>query len=603
MKNLIFFHIDSLSYEGFKNTDERPCPLPFLKQLQGRSLHTENLYSKAPYTEAAIMSLYCGIDTMSEGGYMKKLKDVPDFFYKVLHDNNYEVFTVGQPYVISALDRTKIDNYIYAIDYDFKAFWSYRLYYYRELLLKDGLRPNDYSVLIDLFDDNFKEWILFLERLNNKEKSVQLILENCDNISDAPKALSMVLKEKRAYCSDKVEYINSVLKRGLEHSVFGIPTFSLNKKVKKKETEDFVTTRYRKFINRSFRKNAWLNFKNNKLCLKKLAYHIRDILYSRKIDSIKEFLRYIKNYKESIFDSDLKSRVDYGYDKFKNATSILSHFDCFLDWHQNDYDGTHPYAAFFTIDDIHNEEMFFSYDTDDCNEIQLEFSRLKEYYQKIPNSYRGSLSYDYALVYIDYCMEKIYSLLESRGMLTDSYLVITSDHGFSFGYNPPRSVNVVNFHEESYHVPFMIYGEEICARSVTELRSNVDVPVTILDILGLNIPSSYVGHSLTSSYNQGYVMMEFMGAGCPDLERRPVQFAIRSQKYLLVYWADLNSSFECGEIRELYDLDDDPLEQVNLRYTSKVDREDVKKAVSVIQNRFESLRKNYMDYKRRNLRE
>lgn len=60
--------------------------------------------------------------------------------------------------------------------------------------------------------------------------------------------------------------------------------------------------------------------------------------------------------------------------------------------------------------------------------------------------------------------------------------------------------------------------------------------------------------------------MEYMGGGCPDIRRRPVRYAVRTDKFSAVYSAPLASSFEQGYLDQLFDLRADPSEQHNLAY-------------------------------------
>lgn len=47
--------------------------MPFLNKLRKEGIDFTNMHSEAPYTEAALVSLLCGIDTLKKGGYLKKL--------------------------------------------------------------------------------------------------------------------------------------------------------------------------------------------------------------------------------------------------------------------------------------------------------------------------------------------------------------------------------------------------------------------------------------------------------------------------------------------------------------------------------------------------
>lgn len=73
-KNVLFIVIDSVTNDVIFNKDTSKYSVPFLTELRKKSISGDRMYSEAPYTEAALMSLLGSIDTMDNGGYMDKLK-------------------------------------------------------------------------------------------------------------------------------------------------------------------------------------------------------------------------------------------------------------------------------------------------------------------------------------------------------------------------------------------------------------------------------------------------------------------------------------------------------------------------------------------------
>jgi len=59
-KNTIFLVIDSIFYDKTISQDYRKNPMPFLNKLRSEGIDCTNMYSEAPYTEAALVSLLCG---------------------------------------------------------------------------------------------------------------------------------------------------------------------------------------------------------------------------------------------------------------------------------------------------------------------------------------------------------------------------------------------------------------------------------------------------------------------------------------------------------------------------------------------------------------
>lgn len=74
MHNILLFIIDSLNYSHVK---ESPINLmPYLSEIKKAGLYCENMYSQAPYTEAAVMNLYCGDNVLQNGGYLFRFGSV-----------------------------------------------------------------------------------------------------------------------------------------------------------------------------------------------------------------------------------------------------------------------------------------------------------------------------------------------------------------------------------------------------------------------------------------------------------------------------------------------------------------------------------------------
>ena len=69
MKNVVLMIIDSMNYSHMKSNRYLT---PFLNSLMKNNLHYENMYSQAPFTEAASMNIYCGQNVLDRGGYIKR---------------------------------------------------------------------------------------------------------------------------------------------------------------------------------------------------------------------------------------------------------------------------------------------------------------------------------------------------------------------------------------------------------------------------------------------------------------------------------------------------------------------------------------------------
>ena len=65
-KNNILIVIDSLYYDKTILSSNHPSTMPFLDKLRSEGITCTNMFSEAPYTEAALVSLLCGVDTLKK---------------------------------------------------------------------------------------------------------------------------------------------------------------------------------------------------------------------------------------------------------------------------------------------------------------------------------------------------------------------------------------------------------------------------------------------------------------------------------------------------------------------------------------------------------
>ena len=164
-KNVLFIVIDSVTNDILFNKNTSSLCAPFLNELRKKSISGDKMFSEAPYTEAALMCLLGGIDTMDNGGYMERFKDktcVLEVFrnngYKVFHNNYYP--SIYPSYMAPGYDERK-----YIEGFQFSHIWDYRLKYYSEIFEKNEINNKEYKILADMLDDNFKNWIIYLEKI------------------------------------------------------------------------------------------------------------------------------------------------------------------------------------------------------------------------------------------------------------------------------------------------------------------------------------------------------------------------------------------------------------------------------------------------------
>ena len=157
--------------------------------------------------------------------------------------------------------------------------------------------------------------------------------------------------------------------------------------------------------------------------------------------------------------------------------------------------------------------------------------------------------------HIDHQIRTVVGTLREEGLLDDTAIVLTCDHGDFLGNHRLWGKNM--FYEDSCKIPFFIIppvgydgmGVGTTDDRLVELR---DIMPTLLDMAGLPIPESVNGISLTTSAakRRDFVYGELWK------DARATRM-IRWGDYKLIYCPVTNA-------RQLFNLKDDPKELVNI---------------------------------------
>ncbi len=108
-------------------------------------------------------------------------------------------------------------------------------------------------------------------------------------------------------------------------------------------------------------------------------------------------------------------------------------------------------------------------------------------------------SYDDCIADLDEQLGRLIDELERRGVLDRTWLIITSDHGESFGEQPGIFGHGTSLYRPQLHVPLLIVPPmalRSSPRVVTETVSLRDLPSTIVDLLDLDVDAPFPGRSL-----------------------------------------------------------------------------------------------------------
>lgn len=171
--------------------------------------------------------------------------------------------------------------------------------------------------------------------------------------------------------------------------------------------------------------------------------------------------------------------------------------------------------------------------------------------------------YDGEIAYVDNRLGRLFEHLRRLGLDKNTVVVVTSDHGESFGSH--NTLGHSGLHETVIHVPLWFHGPGIpSGRVIDSLTRHVDIVPTLLDLAHVQpeIPYDLSGRSLLP-------LMEGASGGvtdvvcCAECSRQKTR-SIRWNKWKFIRSLQDGPRVDRMPDRELYDLEADPVETCNL---------------------------------------
>lgn len=187
--------------------------------------------------------------------------------------------------------------------------------------------------------------------------------------------------------------------------------------------------------------------------------------------------------------------------------------------------------------------------------------------------------YDCSIAYLDNQLQRILDTLDEEGILDDTILILTADHGEGLGNHGTWGHGLL--YEDTIHIPLIMWGPDILpqGRRIRGFAQHAHVAPTILDIMGV-LPadrpvSSHLGSSMLNPERYSvevdfaeesllpriYQETEHQKAIVTEVRRGPSDPGYRSFKtddWKLIEGLD--------GTQQLYDLQQDPLEKINLAH-------------------------------------
>lgn len=167
--------------------------------------------------------------------------------------------------------------------------------------------------------------------------------------------------------------------------------------------------------------------------------------------------------------------------------------------------------------------------------------------------------YDGEICYWDYHFGQLLNKLADLGILEDTAIIVSADHGESLGENGLYAEHGLA-NEPTHHIPLIVYWPDVTAdlpdarRHWDGLIYNLDLGPTLCDLLGMEIPAGWQGESfapvITGEQIEGRPYLVF-GQGAHTYQR-----AVRTQDYF--YIRTLHPGCIKTEPEQLYKVSADP---------------------------------------------
>lgn len=248
----------------------------------------------------------------------------------------------------------------------------------------------------------------------------------------------------------------------------------------------------------------------------------------------------------------------------------------FLKWLERH--DSRPFFVFLNYFDAHDPYI--------APEVNLTFAFKKpgDPYVVVPHDYTPEQmkefqdAYDSCIVYLDHQIGLLLDQLKVQGVLDNTVVIITSDHGEQFGEHGLMT-HGNSLYRQLLHVPLLIsFPSRVPpGRIVGNPVSLSDLPATVVDLLGLRGDVRFPGTSLSRYWNgarsqadiatETHLSEELVGN--EKLEWWPESWPISKGGMKSLVARGFHYIRNGDGREELYDFDNDPLEKSDLAGTEK----------------------------------
>ena len=580
MKNVIYILVDALSYDNVGKREYRNTPTPFLDSLAKQSTFFKNVYTQAPYTEAAFVSTLCGENVLDHGGYLLGMEKCDTCYGTLLKKRGYHTLSTFSPYIMSKSYIRDIDEYFYSRVFSLNPLKLYRINYYAQKFNEHTITDKEYIICEKIMIDAFEIWIEQLYALKNKDEKAVMIQDIVNGIENIDDVIFNVEGEYTKFKNNPTDYLEEMFREGGNHNIYKISYLSLENKVSV-QTKSYIKNKYKDFVNvvqdkkNSYKKN------NEKIDFK----YLFDLMINDEQTyhgAISTYRRYENEYNDDTIKESINSHVSE-----KVTISAFRQLNIFKNKIIELDKKNENYFSFIHLEDFHLPSMIYSYDIENKDVIDKEFKILSNYVRDIPENYRGNLLADMSALYVDSKIEAFFNELNDK-LRNDFIFVVTADHGYPCNYNPPRPIIFNSFYQENYHIPLYLYDStERNPEENLNLHSSLDIMTMIMN---------KVNNQEILLENREYVLIEYPGPGCPVIHSKELYYAIYDGTYKIGIKSKLNDDVDYTKVVLATNFKEDPDERKNLVRKVKKNKR-MRELLCIVNERHKEIREKFANEK------
>lgn len=220
-----------------------------------------------------------------------------------------------------------------------------------------------------------------------------------------------------------------------------------------------------------------------------------------------------------------------------------------------------PWYSMYNEEDIEEPENFHPSDGEpDCKETSF-YRQLWNDHGNDWKSWKKSMAVYYGFIsYIDHQIGRLINELDEQGVLEDTLIIYTSDHGEMLGSH--GLWHKMQAYEESLRVPLLFSAPWLAQGQRSETAATLlDIAPTILTQNNFSVPDSYEGTDLSPW------LMEKAPENTETYlfsEQKPLGQFHKETDWRMVTDNQLKLIWNRGDKWELYDLEKDLSENINL---------------------------------------